>query len=130
MEVIMNTTVAKFIEHHGTKGMHWGVRNKRSSSRKQQYVTRLSDEQLRTRVARMELEKKYASLSGSSRGEAFAKKFLAENGKQVASMVVRGAAISVINSLLKKSFGEKVSVGVLGGKMAGKAKETAKAAVH
>lgn len=62
-----------YLEHHGVKGMHWGVRKEtpRSQNRKaikdrrEAYKNRrlLSDEELRARIERLRLEKQFRDLS-------------------------------------------------------------------
>lgn len=78
------------LAHHGIRGMKWGVRRtqaqlgntsgKKSSKTAQEKakVKAMSDEELRKRVNRLQMEKQYSQLSNSeiSRGKAAAQKIL------------------------------------------------------
>jgi hypothetical protein len=70
--------IGEVLEHHGVKGQKWGVRrSKRQLARASgKSVKDMSDEELKTAVARMNLEQQYSKLtSGSSssfRGKAIA----------------------------------------------------------
>lgn len=102
------------IEHFGTKGMHWGVRKKslpdsvkgpRTSYQKA--PARLSDVELKRRISRMELEKKYSDLNNppKSSGAAYAHNILQSSGKTVASTIVSTTAAFMIGRALKNKFG-------------------------
>jgi hypothetical protein len=119
--LIVNPDVLNFIEHHGVKGMKWGVRNARIRVKKGKNGTartrfekspkRLTTEELEKRIKRMETEKKYNQLNKRdvSPGVKFASELLANSGKAVAKTVITGAALLGIKILVKKKFGEEAS---------------------
>ena len=78
------------LTHHGIRGMRWGVRrtpaqlgkaSTKSSSKtnsKKTNVKSMSDDELRKKVSRLQLEKQYSQLSSSevNRGRAAAQRIL------------------------------------------------------
>lgn len=56
----MSHDLDNFIEHYGVKGMRWGVTKGKQSTKS------LSDSELKSRVARLNLEARYNSLTESS----------------------------------------------------------------
>ena len=95
------------LQHHGIKGQKWGVRrcqnkdgtltnagrrrNKYSSddyrsAHERKSVRRMSDQELRQRINRLQMEKQYRQLSKKdiSPGEKFVKDVLRESSKEVA----------------------------------------------
>jgi hypothetical protein len=111
------------LEHYGVKGMHWGVRKKRSASsspaqsedskRTNEFKDRakagshqaLSTKELQELVNRMNLEQQYNRLRPATKGEQ-AKKFIADTlveiGKNEAKKYLTGVASEQIKNLLKK----------------------------
>jgi hypothetical protein len=63
------STTEEFLQHHGVKGMKWGIRNKRTSkkgaSSEKPRAKNLSDEELRKAVSRMQMEAQYNKLVGN-----------------------------------------------------------------
>ena len=108
------TDVAAFIEHYGVKGMKWGVRKKRSSvtdrTRYDKSPRRLTDDELKRRIQRMENEKKYNELNSRtvSKGEEIARTILRESGKTVATGLITGSIAFGVRKALKAKFGEDV----------------------
>ena len=113
----MDPLITDELKHHGIKGMKWGVRkdrdggsNRRRSKRqpaeeakatlkKRKRATsdaeRLSNQELQKRIKRMELEKKYTSLTKNKRdgvlvknGERVAKDLLYEVSKDLAKDMI------------------------------------------
>lgn len=89
----MAMTVEEFIEHHGVKGMHWGVRKSRTTrppsaeSRKvselrKRKPSQLSNKQLQTVNARLNLERNFKQMNPSTvaKGHSAIKGFLAGVG--------------------------------------------------
>lgn len=107
----------EFIQHYGVKGMKWGVRNKRRSSKKggkpsgrttyKKTPNRLSDDELKRRISRMELEKKYSDLNTPPKaaGKQYAKGLLENSGRTVVGTTVGAVSGFAVQSALKKKFG-------------------------
>ena len=119
--------------HHGILGMKWGVRRyqnkdgsltpagKRrvqtgeigkssdsavsSTSSHKRNVKEMSDSELRDKISRMELEKRYKDLSKSSeqaktsKGRAFVMDVLEKSGKNIATQAVTYAMGSMVNKV-------------------------------
>lgn len=110
----MRTDVKEFIEHHGVKGMQWGVRKKRgdrSAFKKDTSRTkygkspkRMTSAELDKRIKRMETEKRYNDLNKRdvSKGEQIATEILTNSGKKVATTVLTGAGILAVKYYAKK----------------------------
>jgi hypothetical protein len=97
------------MEHYGVKGMHWGVRRKRTDSGptssdaaaarvhqstvKKSGTKALSNKELQELVTRMNLEQQYSSLHQKSKKEnpaaKFAKELLIQVGKEQAGKLAR-----------------------------------------
>lgn len=75
--------VETVLEHFGIKGQKWGVRRKNPSGSR---VKSLSDEELRARVDRLNLEQRYSQLSKGSPSA------LSRGGKIAAGII--GPAVS------------------------------------
>lgn len=123
--------------HHGIIGMKWGVRryqnkdgtltaegkrhlknnsndtsrsnNERSSSG----INRMSDSELRERISRLELEKKYKELSSGSKnktshGKSFVMDVLEKSGKNVATQMTTYVMGKSVNKLFRNIFGEDI----------------------
>ena len=119
--------------HHGILGMKWGVRRyqnkdgsltsagKRrvqmgeigktsdsavsSASSHKRSVKEMSDSELRDKISRLELEKRYKDLSKSSeqaktsKGRAFVMDVLEKSGKNIATQAVTYAMGSMVNKI-------------------------------
>ena len=104
------SAIEAFVEHHGVKGMKWGVRKKRSSSTTRTKFTKpprkLSDEQLQKRIKRMETEKKYNALNSGdkSRGRTFVEEVLSTSGKRLAKGLVFGVGVVATKRILEANL--------------------------
>lgn len=108
------SNVWDFIKHHGVKGMHWGVRKDRSGKSRSTERTRfskspkkLTNEELKRRIARMETEKRYNELNKRdiSAGEKLASEILTNTGRTVVTTIAVGGALLAIKTALNAKFG-------------------------
>jgi len=105
------------LEHFGVKGMHWGQRKgsvraksgltDRSRTRFEKPPHRLTNDELKKRIARMEMEKRYNELNRRdiSQGEAVATQVLKSIGVNAVTTLGTAAAIYIGKQLLKKKLG-------------------------
>jgi hypothetical protein len=119
--LVRHSSVQEFIDHHGVKGMHWGVRRQGGSSRPStrgtsrtvygKHPKHLTSAELDKRIRRMESEKKYNELNKRdvSRGSRIASEILTNTGRAVASTVLVGAALLGIRVALSKKFGPEAA---------------------
>ena len=109
------------LQHHGIKGMKWGIRryqNKdgsltpegrnRYSDDTSSHVKNMTDQELRDRINRLQLEKQYKSLlepSGQktvNKGKAFVQNVIETSGKNIATQLTTYA----MGTLVNKYFGK------------------------
>lgn len=104
-----------YLEHHGVKGMKWGVRKSRKGSskssskkRKKEDVSKLSDEELQKRTKRLLLENNYMNAETQykklsdkrlHKGRTILIGILATAGTQVATQYVSNKLSSSVKSL-------------------------------
>lgn len=98
----------EFLEHHGVKGMKWGIRNKRKHGSDKQgsgppHAGDLSDEELRRHIERMDLEQRYTKLAHPQKGKNPAAAFIKEIGKNVARTAITTAATAQVGKIMTKA---------------------------
>ena len=86
-----------FLEHHGVKGMKWGVRRskrqlRRAAQARGKSVKDMSDDELREVVNRMNLEQQYSRLSGGNQ------RSLASSGASFAGSIAANIARTQITN--------------------------------
>lgn len=109
-----------FLEHFGRKGMKWGVRKRRNEAERTERfrpktakerkasltkrAKKLSDDDLKTAIGRMELEKKYVDLSKgtASTGKKYSRDLMENSGKTVVGAVVGGVTGHLVKNALTK----------------------------
>lgn len=106
--------VEEFLSHYGKKGMKWGVRRKSGSGSKgspsggKPKAKDLTDDQLKTAIGRMELEKRYNELSGAHKTPNKAVvKFISNVGSTVAKTAVTAVATQKVSAALTKATTKK-----------------------
>lgn len=125
----MMNDVADFLEHHGIKGMHWGVRKDNTQKTVQRRVKKfkaqqkvkakrqkvisgrrsLSDAGLKAHIDRLMAEKKFKDLAEADikPGRAIAKRILSDSGQKVARTVITGAGLLATKAAIDKATGTK-----------------------
>jgi hypothetical protein len=121
---LLNHSIIEFIEHHGTKGMKWGVRKPRGDrsafkarakstdrTKFEKSPKRISNAELEKRIKRMEMEKKYNDLNKRdvSKGEQIASEVLTNSGKKIATTLLTGAGLLAVKVAVNKKFGAEAA---------------------
>jgi hypothetical protein len=115
--------VKEFIEHHGTKGMKWGVRKARGDrsafkaksgtarTKFEKAPKRMTSSELDKRIKRMELEKKYNELNKRDvrKGEQIATEILTNSGKKIATTVLTGAGLLAVKMIADRKLGSEAA---------------------
>lgn len=87
--------------HYGIKGMKWGIRrdNPSGGKAKRPEASKLSDDELKKTVARMNLEKQYSELVDSEKKRN--RSSIAKGGEAVADMITTAGKNAIQNELNK-----------------------------
>lgn len=92
--------VSNELQHHGIKGMKWGIRRtpaqlghptkKSSTSQRREEMKKMSDTELRNRINRIQMEKQYMQLTAPdiNPGKKFVKDVLTNAAKQTVTSYV------------------------------------------
>lgn len=103
------------LQHHGIKGMKWGIRRtpaqlghptkKSSTSQRREEMKRMSDTELRNRINRIQMEKQYMQLTAPdiNPGKKFVKDVLVNAAKQTATSYVSKYMGKGVDALMKQS---------------------------
>lgn len=103
------------LAHYGIKGMKWGVRRKSGSdsssgsrsSTSRGRASQMSDEELRRRINRLQLERQYSQLNPTviDRGQRALTRWAANQTMQVVNQQINKRANKYVNSLLDPILG-------------------------
>lgn len=132
---VMQDVPAKTLKQHGVKGMKWGIRRRRDSTstpasrsssttessskstsqqgpgkgnalRNKPQNKRLTDAELRARLNRLDMERRYAELTAPTpKANSFVKQLLADTGKQAARQVAQRATTVAIDLAIQQVAG-------------------------
>lgn len=117
----MSMTPEEILEHHGIKGMKWGVRTrgtlagaKSKTPTARAKAKKLSDAELNAAIKRMELEKRYVDLNKqtSNAGKQYARSYLDKFSKDVASLIVTTVVAATVGNAIKNHFDSKATTNV------------------
>lgn len=111
------------IRHVGVLGMHWGIRKRGPASSdftkareiKKRHVSELSNEELKTVINRLQLEKQYSDISQAtaSKGQSLLKGLLVRVGVQAVNNIVSQkagpeyAAYQAVAQAIRERTGKK-----------------------
>ncbi len=105
-----------FLKHYGVAGMKWGVRRKRKGSARST-AKKLSDTELKKRVNRLEMEKKYVTLttqrsqSTASKGASVVGSLVANAGKRAVADFTAGQFKKALEAGAKAAAAKKAAGG-------------------
>lgn len=102
-----NKPEENFLEHYGTKGMKWGIRKdyRTGGQRLTAKAKSMSTEELKSSIARMQLERQYADLVSK---ENSANQTRLSRGQDAVTKLIKDAS----GELFKKSFSKAAEVGL------------------
>lgn len=104
--------------HYGVLGMKWGVRRRRSSSNvetpkpKKKTLSEMSDDELRSKLSRLQMEKQYKDLvkqlnpQQESKAKAFVKRVLERSGENIATQTTTYVMGKTANHFLEKIYND------------------------
>lgn len=110
------------LKHYGVRGMKWGVRRRRNASgdlvevstrrtraaEKKEMIKNLSDDELRKRINRIQMEKQYSQMIAERPSTA------AKGGKAVADIlkaVSKEVSKEIVKEIVKESVKTSIKVG-------------------
>lgn len=102
--------VDEFLQHHGVKGMKWGVRRKSKQtvevSKKPDPVKKMSDNELRQKINRIQMERQYKQLTAPavSPGKKMVQDILVNTAKQQIGQAAQKYAAKAAQDLIKNQF--------------------------
>lgn len=105
-----------FLAHYGVKGMKWGVRKAASSgtagraktTSSKPAVKSLSDDELRRRINRIEMERKYNTLTAKQTTSGIGKTLAQELGKILLKDIVVGSAKEIGKEFFKQAVKDQI----------------------
>lgn len=114
----MNKMNQNELYHYGVLGMKWGVRRRRSSSNvetpkpKKKTLSEMSDDELRSKLSRLQMEKQYKDLvkqlnpQQESKAKAFVKRVLERSGENIATQATTYVMGKTANHFLEKIYND------------------------
>lgn len=97
--MIVKNNSGKVVKHYGVPGMKWGVRKGNKND-----LSKMSDEQLRSKINRMRMEQQYKQLSSKkkTRGSKIVKDALKHVGKRAVKRATNSKVDSIVDDMLNK----------------------------
>lgn len=104
--------------HYGVLGMKWGVRRRRNSSNvetskpKKKTLSEMSDDELRSKLSRLQMEKQYKDLvkqlnpQQESKAKQFVKRVLERSGENIATQTTTYVMGKTANHFLEKIYND------------------------
>jgi len=101
-----------FLQHFGVKGMKWGKTSSKSSGgasskKRKKKISEMTNDELKTINARLQLEKQYKDLTKKDtiKGRKFVKEVLTNSAKTVATAYATKAITRSVENLIKNKAG-------------------------
>lgn len=111
-EDVLNSVVrpeVEYLEHHGIKGMKWGIRKDKAGSSSKGYkpAKSMTDKELKDAVARMNLERSYAKLISEKQTQS-----TIQRGSSIVGSMVGNAAKNAVQNYMQQAFSAAIKAGV------------------
>lgn len=102
------------LEHFGKRGMKWGVRNsanqlrttrsKQKESKPASKAKKLSDDELKTAISRLRLEKDFVQLTTAETSAKPVKNLLTKHGSKAVNTIATTVTTAAVGLALNKAF--------------------------
>lgn len=106
-----------YLEHHGVKGMRWGIRKQQRYEKKERRkalrrVKSMSDDELNKRIQRLRKEKELRELTESevTKGRSAVKKILIGTATTVGAAALTGATMHALHNIKNGLYSKETHV--------------------